>query len=57
MTRLESRLKKLEETVGNTDGTIVREVVINGEPSIEIETRRYGKVVIKRIVGVPLDAL
>jgi hypothetical protein len=37
--------------------TIIREVVIDGEPSFEIERRTHGRVHLRRYVGVRLDGI
>jgi hypothetical protein len=57
MTRLEFRLKKLEEKSDARDQTTIREIVIDGKPSFEIERRMHGRVYVKRYVGVRLDAI
>ena len=57
MTRIESRLKKLEEKSDARDQTVIRETVIDGKPSFEIERRVHGQVCVKRYVGVRLDAI
>jgi hypothetical protein len=51
------RVRKLEEAFGNVDETIVREVIVDGQRSTEIEVRMHGQLLpTKRIIGVPPDA-
>ena len=57
MTRVESRLKKLEEKSDARDERIIREIVIDGKPSFEIEHRAHGRVCFKRYIGVILDRI
>ena len=57
MTRLEFRLKKLEEKSNAREQRTIREMIIDGKPSFEIERRKHGRVYVKRYVGVRLDGI
>ena len=57
MTRIEFRLKKLEEKSDSRIERIIREIVIDGKPSFEIERRIHGQARVKRYVGVRLDGI